>query len=282
MLFITSDIKMLIDKALSEDLSLGDPTTDSLLTKNLTGHAEIVAKEDGILAGITVAIEVLNRVDSSLRTHVLIEDGSHIKTRDIICSIEGSIVSILRAERTALNFLQRMSGIATETLQYVLAIKGLKARIVDTRKTVPGLRTLDKYAVRMGGGYNHRFNLGDGILIKDNHLEAMRKTNVSLKETIHIARQNTPHTLKIEVEVENLDQVSEALDANVELIMLDNMNLKQMAAATQMAKGRALVEASGGVNLKTVRSVAETGVDIISVGALTHSVKSLDLSLDLT
>ena len=282
MLFITSDIKMLIDKALSEDLSLGDPTTDSLLTKNLTGHAEIVVKEDGILAGITVAIEVLNRVDSSLRTHVLIEDGSHIKTRDIICSIEGSIVSILRAERTALNFLQRMSGIATETLQYVLAIKGLKARIVDTRKTVPGLRTLDKYAVRMGGGYNHRFNLGDGILIKDNHLEAMRKTNVSLKETIHIARQNTPHTLKIEVEVENLDQVSEALDANVELIMLDNMNLKQMAAATQMAKGRALVEASGGVNLKTVRSVAETGVDIISVGALTHSVKSLDLSLDLT
>lgn len=282
MLFITSDIKMLIDRALSEDLSLGDPTTDSLLTKNLTGHAEIAAKEDGVLAGINVAVEVFNRVDSSLRTHILIEDGSPIKTRDIICSIEGSIVSILRAERTALNFLQRMSGIATETHQYVLAIKDLKARIVDTRKTVPGLRTLDKYAVRMGGGHNHRFNLGDGILIKDNHLEAMCKTNASLKEIIDMARQNTSHTLKIEVEVENLDQVSEALDANVELIMLDNMSLKQMVEATQMAKDRALVEASGNVTLKTVRSVAETGVDIISVGALTHSVKALDLSLNLT
>ena len=278
---ITPDMEAVIDRALTEDLSLGDPTTDSLVPSELSGRAVVVGKAVGILAGVDVALAVFRRVDPALATHALIRDGEAITTGDVICSAEGQVSSILRAERTALNFLQRMSGIATETGRYVSAVQGLNTRIVDTRKTAPGLRALDKYAVRMGGGRNHRQNLGDGILIKDNHIHAMGKSGVSLTEVIQTARARASHTIKVEVEVENLDQVTEALDAGAELLLLDNMDHELMAEATQMARGRALTEASGKVTLETVRSVAETGVDIISVGALTHSAKALDISLDL-
>jgi nicotinate-nucleotide pyrophosphorylase (carboxylating) len=278
---MTPDIEALIDRALTEDLSLGDPTTDSLIPPELTGRAVVLAKTEGVLAGIDIALAVFNRVDPGLGTHVLIRDGEAITTGHVICSVEGQVSSILRGERTALNFLQRMSGIATETSRYVSAVEGLNTRIIDTRKTAPGLRSLDKYAVRMGGGRNHRQNLGDGILIKDNHIQAMRQGGLSLTETIQTARAKASHTLRVEVEVEDLGQVTEALDAGAELLLLDNMELSEMAEAARMARGRALTEASGNVTLETVRSVAETGVDLISIGALTHSTKALDMSLDL-
>jgi nicotinate-nucleotide pyrophosphorylase (carboxylating) len=278
---MTPDIEALIDRALTEDLSLGDPTTDALIPGDLSGRAVILAKAAGVLAGVDIALAVFSRVDPGLGTHTLIQDGETITKGDVICSVEGRVSSILRGERTALNFLQRMSGIATETARYVAAIQDLNSRIVDTRKTAPGLRSLDKYAVRMGGGYNHRQGLGDGILIKDNHIQAGVQGGLSLTETVQTARANASHTLKVEVEVEDLEQVTEALDAGAELLLLDNMDPPTMAEATRMARGRALTEASGGITLETVRSVAETGVDLISVGALTHSAKALDISLDL-
>ena len=278
---MTPDIEALIDRALTEDLSLGDPTTDSLIPPELTGRAVVLAKAPGVLAGVDIALAVFNRVDPGLGTHILIGDGEAITTDDVICSVEAQVSSILRGERTALNFLQRMSGIATETSRYVSAVEGLNTRIIDTRKTAPGLRSLDKYAVRMGGGHNHRQNLGDGILIKDNHIQAMRQGGLSLTETIQTARAKASHTLRVEVEVEDIDQVREALNAGAELLLLDNMGASDMAEAAGMARGRALTEASGNVTLETVRSVAETGVDLISIGALTHSAKALDMSLDL-
>ena len=278
---MTPDIEALIDRALTEDLSLGDPTTDSLIPPELTSRALVLAKAPGVLAGVDIALAVFNRVDPGLGTHILIRDGEAITTDDVICSVEGQVSSILRGERTALNFLQRMSGIATETSRYVSAVEGLSTRIIDTRKTAPGLRSLDKYAVRMGGGHNHRQNLGDGILIKDNHIQAMRQGGLSLTETIQTARAKASHTLRVEVEVEDIDQVREALNAGAELLLLDNMGASDMAEAAGMARGRALTEASGNVTLETVRSVAETGVDLISIGALTHSAKALDVSLDL-
>ena len=281
MLAMTPDIEALIDRALTEDLSLGDPTTDSLIPPELTGRAVVLAKAPGVLAGVDIALAVFNRVDPGLGTHILIGDGEAITTDDVICSVEAQVSSILRGERTALNFLQRMSGIATETSRYVSAVEGLNTRIIDTRKTAPGLRSLDKYAVRMGGGHNHRQNLGDGILIKDNHIQAMRQGGLSLTETIQTARAKASHTLRVEVEVEDIDQVREALNAGAELLLLDNMGASDMAEAAGMARGRALTEASGNVTLETVRSVAETGVDLISIGALTHSAKALDMSLDL-
>jgi len=281
LLAMTPDIEALIDRALTEDLSLGDPTTDALIPSDLSGRAVVLAKAAGVLAGVDIALAVFSRVDPGLGTNTLIQDGETITKGDVICSVEGRVSSILRGERTALNFLQRMSGIATETARYVAAIQDLNSRIVDTRKTAPGLRSLDKYAVRMGGGYNHRQGLGDGILIKDNHIQAGVQGGLSLTETVQTARANVSHTLKVEVEVEDLEQVAEALDAGAELLLLDNMDPPTMAEATRMARGRALTEASGGITLETVRSVAETGVDLISVGALTHSAKALDISLDL-
>ena len=195
--------------------------------------------------------------------------------------MEGTAAGILRGERVALNFLQRMSGIATATNRYVQAVEGCNARIVDTRKTVPGMRYLDKYAVRMGGGHNHRQHLADGVLIKDNHIQALRAGNLGLKEIIQLALDRAPHTVKVEVEVETLDEVKEAVEAGADIIMLDNMPLETMRQAVERVNGRALVEASGGITWDTVREVAETGVDLISIGALTHSVTALDMSLDL-
>jgi nicotinate-nucleotide pyrophosphorylase (carboxylating) len=278
---ITPEIESLIDLALMEDLSIGDPTSDALIPPELTGKAVLIAKAEGVLAGVEVALAVFKRVDPSLSVHANIQDGSPLHPRDVIATVQGSASSILKAERTALNFLQRLSGIATETRRYVQTVSGHNCRIIDTRKTTPGFRTLQKYAIRAGGGFNHRRNLGDGILIKDNHIQALRGQGLSLGDIVKKAHANASHTIKVEVEVENLDEVKEALDAGAEILLLDNMGLKEMAQAVDMARGRAVTEASGGINLDTLKAVAETGVDLISSGALTHSSKALDISLDL-
>ena len=280
MLQITPDILAVIDRALDEDLASQDHTT-RLIPHDLAGRATLVAKEHGVLAGLSVAAAVFSRLDATVETSPLLHDSSPLNPGDIIATVQGPVGGILSAERTALNFLQRMSGIATETAKYVKAVEGLHARIIDTRKTAPGLRYLDKYAVRAGGGHNHRLNLADGVLIKDNHIASARLDELSLGDLVKHARETAPHTLKIEVEVETVEQAEDALNAGADIILLDNMSPEEMRRAVTLAKGRALTEASGGVTLENVREIAETGVDLISVGALTHSPKALDISLDL-
>ena len=274
-------VEQIVDSALAEDLGSGDVTTEALISPTQAGKAYLRGKSEGVLAGIGVATMVFHRVDSALRVKELVADGSRVHPGDRLVAIEGKVAGILRAERAALNFLQRLSGIATETAKYVEAISGTKALITDTRKTAPGLRILEKYAVRVGGGYNHRQSLGDGVLIKDNHLVALRSRGVGLGEVIKKARQHAPHTLKIEVEVESVEQAQEALSAGADIIMLDNMDLEDMRRVVELAQGRAVIEASGRITLDSVRAVADTGVDLISVGALTHSAKALDISLEL-
>jgi nicotinate-nucleotide pyrophosphorylase (carboxylating) len=239
------------------------------------------SKAVGVLAGVAVASAVFQRVDGDLEFQALLADGTSLSPGDEIARVRGSAGSILRAERIALNFLQRMSGIASDTNRYVRAVQGCQARIVDTRKTVPGHRYLDKYAVRMGGGHNHRMNLADGLLIKDNHIEALRSREMGLGQVVQLALARASHTIRVEVEVETLEQLREALDAGAHIVMLDNMPVDTMREAVRMVNGRAVVEASGGINLETVRAVAETGVDLISIGGLTHSASALDISLDL-
>ena len=275
------EVYSLIDAALAEDQTFSDPTTGTLVPVEINGIGMLRAKAVGVLAGVDVASAVFQRVDSALEVQPLMADGLSLSPGDDITRVSGSAGSILRAERIALNFLQRMSGIASDTNLYVQAIEGCQARIVDTRKTVPGHRYLDKYAVRMGGGHNHRMNLADGILIKDNHIEALRSQEIGLGQVVQLALERASHTIKVEVEVETLEQLREALDAGAHIIMLDNMPVETMRQAMGMVNGRAVVEASGGINLETVRAVAETGVDLISIGGLTHSVTALDISLDL-
>ena len=269
-----------VDLALEEDLGRGDCTTDALIPDVIKGQADFLVKTAGVLAGIEVAQRVFHKVDPDIEMRILISDGSRIKPGDIIATVNGSLASILKGERTALNFLQRMSGIASLTAQYVAAVSGLPVKILDTRKTIPGLRLLDKYAVKMGGGQNHRLDLSDGILIKDNHLAAVYNRGLTLKDTILIARRNSLADLKVEVETKTLSEVEQALAAGADIIMLDNMGISLLRQAVQLINGRAGIEASGNVNLGNVRSVAATGVDYISVGALTHSVMALDISLE--
>ena len=275
------EIYLLIDAAISEDQTFNDPTTHNLIPPDVAAVGMIRSKSSGVLAGVDVALEVFNRVDSSLVTQIIIRDGSPVSDGDDIAKICGSAGSILRGERIALNFMQRMSGIATDTAKYVAIVEGLDTRIVDTRKTLPGHRYLDKYSVRMGGGYNHRFNLADGILIKDNHIEALASQGLGLGDVVRLALARASHTIKVEVEVESLDQLKEALDAGAHIIMLDNMSVELMRRAMELVGDRAIVEASGGITIDTVRDVAETGVDLISIGSLTHSSSALDISLDL-
>ncbi len=277
----TPQVEQLIDQALAEDLGQGDVTTEALIPKAQQGRASIVAKARGILAGVEVAKQVFLKADPELKLAILIEDGAEVKPGDIVTKIEGRVASILKAERVALNFLQRLSGIASETGHYVQAVKGLPVQITDTRKTTPCLRTLDKYAVRVGGGKNHCMHLGDGILIKDNHLAALCHQGLSIKEIVTKARQKASPKLKIEVEVKTPQEAVEAAEAGADIIMLDNIGLEDMRQAVQLIRGRALIEASGGITLDRVRAVAETGVDLISIGALTHSAKALDISLEL-
>jgi nicotinate-nucleotide pyrophosphorylase (carboxylating) len=272
-------VQEVIDGALAEDVGSGDVTTEALIPPDLEGRASILVKGDGVLAGIDVAEAVFRRVDPSLRLEALIQDGARVRKGDVVATIEGKAASILGAERTALNFLTRLSGIATETARYVEAVKGLKAQITDTRKTTPGMRQLEKYAVRVGGGRSHRQHLGDGVLIKDNHLAALRFFGLGLKQAVDRARLHS--ALRVEVEVGSVDEAREALEAGADIIMLDNMAIDDMRQVVELAGGRALIEASGGITLENVRSVAEAGVDLISVGAITHSAKALDLSLEL-
>jgi len=274
-------IDHIIDLALAEDISHGDVTSEALIPPELEGKASILVKAEGILAGGEVAKKVFLKVDPSLKVVVLIKDGTKIKSGDIAATIVGRVVSILKAERVALNFLSRFSGIASQTAQYIAKTQGLDVRITDTRKTTPGLRLLEKYAVRMGGGQNHRFHLGDGILIKDNHLVALRSLGMSLKDIVAKAKQNALQGLKVEVEVNTIQEALDAVEAGADIIMLDNMSPDEMRHVTSLIPSQVKIEASGGITLANVQTAAETGVNLISIGALTHSSKVLDMSLEL-
>jgi len=272
--------KGLVKQALLEDIGEGDVTTRSCVREDINGVARIVAKEDGVLAGLFVAKEVFKQIDESMVFTATLEEGQAFSEGDTLLTVEGRASSILMAERVALNFLQRLCGIATLTRKYVEEIDGLRCKIVGTRKTTPTLRCLEKYAVRLGGGFNHRFCLSDGVLIKDNHIAACG----SVTEAISRARMYAPHTLKIEVEVTDFDELKEALEAGADVIMLDNMTVSQLKEAVGLARSirpDVVLEASGGVNLENVREIAATGVDVVSSGTLTHSYKSIDLSLKL-
>ena len=282
MLEITPDIQGLIDRALEEDQAFSDATTQSLIDPSIQAIGELRAEEAGVLSGVSVALAVFRRLSPTAETQILVDDGARLEPGQIIATVTSSAGVILRGERLALNFMQRMSGIASQTAEYVEAVKGTGARIIDTRKTAPGLRTLDKYAVRTGGGHNHRMHLGDGVLIKDNHLYLLDRESVNLPQLIQRARARAPHTLKIEVEVTNLHQLEEALDGRADIVLLDNMSVEDMAEAVRITGGRILLEASGGITLENVAAVASSGVDLISVGALTHSVKALDISMDIS
>ena len=278
---ITPDMERLIELAIMEDYSAGDATTEALISPDIGGKATIVSDESGVLAGLDIALEVFHKMAPDVKIERLLSDGNFLETGSRIANIQGPLGSILTTERTSLNFLRKLSGVATETSKYVEAIKGTSATIIDTRKTTPGFRSLQKYAVRMGGGTNHRQNLGDGILIKDNHIRTLALEGMSLKDVIKKAHANASHTIKIEVEVEDLGQVKEALESGAQIILLDNMTPIEMGKAVALCGGKAITEASGGINLSSVRAVAESGVDLISVGALTHSAPDLDISLDI-
>lgn len=265
----------IIENALLEDIHTGDITTLAVIAEKRTAGAKILAKESMVLAGIAVVGKVFHYLDHGIGFIPHFADGDSLKPGDVIADIHGESALLLQGERVALNLLQRMCGVATLTAEYVQAVKGTKARVVDTRKTTPGLRQLEKYAVRVGGGTNHRTGLYDGVLIKENHIAAAGGISIAVQRAMAFI----PHTMKIEVETENLAQVKEALAAGADIIMLDNMDLQTMRDAVGLIAGKALVEASGGVNLKTIRDIAETGVDIISVGALTHSARAMDISM---
>lgn len=270
-------LKRQLKSFLAEDIGRGDLTSESIFVRGETGSARLVARESFIAAGVTtVAAEVFWLQNKDIQVENPVAEGSQMQPGEVLMTVSGPVVDLLKAERVALNLLQRMSGIATFTSRFVAAVAGTGARITDTRKTTPGLRIFEKYAVQAGGGSNHRFNLADGVLIKDNHIAACG----SITEAVRRVREKVPHTLKIEVETDTLEQVDECLACGVEIIMLDNMSCAAMAEAVRRIDGRALVEASGGVNLNTVAEIAKSGVDIISVGALTHSAPSCDIGMD--
>ena len=273
-------LKQQIKLWLEEDIGSGDVTANTTIDADSQSKAVIHVKQSGIIAGIPVAELVFQVVDPSLEFTPLVHDGERVDKGTIIAEVKGSTRSLLMGERLALNLMQRLSGIATKTNAYVKAIEGYKAKLVDTRKTTPGHRMLEKYAVRVGGGFNHRFGLYDAVMIKDNHIKGAGSIALAVKS----ARENIPHTMKIEVEVENMVQLDEALQSGADIIMLDNMSIAMMSEAVKRIKHQSphiIVEASGGVSLDTIAAIAQTEVDVISVGALTYSVQALDISLDL-
>ena len=264
----------LINRGLHEDVNTGDITTNLLIPEGKQTTAVMIAKADGIIAGLQVAEAVFRKLDKDVKFIPTVNDGDKVKKGDLICSIEGAYRALLTGERLALNLLQRMSGIATETSKYVEAVKGYSTQILDTRKTVPGLRLLDKYAVKTGGGTNHRIGLYDMVLIKDNHISVAG----GISNAVKAIKPKISSEIKIEVETTNLEEVQEAIDNHADIIMLDNMDNETMVRAVKLINGRAKVEASGNMKLERVREVAATGVDYISIGALTHSVTALDIS----
>ncbi len=269
-------IDKIIKDALVEDMPYGDVTTQLLIPQESISSAVFLSKENGILCGIDVAKRVFEILDSNIKFEKLKTDGDYIQKGNVLAKIQGNTRAILMGERLALNLLQRMSGIATFTNMLAQKIKGYKATVTDTRKTIPLLRMLDKYAVFVGGGKNHRYSLSDAVLIKDNHIKAVG----SITEAVKRAKENVPHTMKVEVEVRNMQEFEEALLSGADIIMLDHFTVDEMKKAVEKAKGRVLIEASGNINIDNIEEIAKTGVDIISVGSITHSVKSLDISLD--
>lgn len=273
-------LRRAVEIALEEDTAYGDITSDLTVPADRYATGRFLAKSDGVISGIDVVREVFQQVDDSVRFEPLVTDGDHVAAGDMIGRIAGPARSILLGERVALNFLQRLSGVSTSTARYVRETEGTKARVIDTRKTTPGMRYLEKSAVRHGGGHNHRIGLSDGILIKDNHLAAIGGPN-RIATAIEAARSRAPHTLRVEIEVASLAELEQALEAGPDAILLDNMTVEEMTEAVRRTAGRALLEASGGITLETLRAVALTGVDLISVGALTHSSRALDISLEI-
>ncbi len=275
-----SGIDSILTQALMEDIGDGDVTTGAVIPENHKSKAVIIAKEDFVLAGLPFAERIFQLLDLKLKFKAHKKDGNAIKKRTIIAMITGSTGSLLMAERTALNLLQRLSGIATLTRKFVERVKGLPVKIVDTRKTTPGLRIFEKYAVRAGGGSNHRFGLFDGILIKDNHINAVG----SIQRAVKMSKLKTQHMLKIEVEAKNIREVKNALKAGSDIIMLDNMTIEDIKRSVKLIRSQnpqTIIEASGNISLDNIRKVAETGGDLISVGALTHSARAVDISMDI-
>jgi nicotinate-nucleotide pyrophosphorylase (carboxylating) len=268
-------LNRIIETALAEDVNTGDITTMSTVPEGTQISGNFIAKAAGVLCGTSVAAAVFAYIDPSVKLEFFFSDGDNVQRSDVIAHISGTATSVLTGERLALNFMQRMSGIATRTREAADKVKDFPVRILDTRKTTPGLRMLEKYAVRVGGGYNHRFTLSDGVLIKDNHIKAAG----GITPAVRAARDFVPHTLKIEVETETLEQVAEAISAGADIIMLDNMSAELMSQAVKLIDGRALTEASGNMDEKNLREVAATGVSFISIGALTNHIRPLDISL---
>jgi nicotinate-nucleotide pyrophosphorylase (carboxylating) len=281
MLLTPQAIDRVVIAALAEDAPWGDATSDAFLPEGATATAQLVAREPGILSGGEVFARAMSAANPATVTTLELNDGDLFVPGEVLATVTGPAAGVLLGERVALNLVQRMSGIATATASYVAAVEGTRARIVDTRKTTPGLRALERHAVRSGGGGNHRFSLSDAVLAKDNHLAVLTASGISLTDAIMRARARISHTTHLEVEVDRLDQIEPVLAGGVDTIMLDNFSLDELRRGVAIVAGRALIEASGGVNLDTVRAIAETGVDIISVGALTHSARALDLGLDL-
>lgn len=275
-LYINSAIRTF----LAEDIGNRDITTEAIFSDDNYGRAVFVAKASFIVAGMgQVAARVFKTLNPEIEFQVFANDGQYAKNEDILLAVSGPVIDLLKGERVALNLVQRLCGIATLTARFVEEVKSYPVTIVDTRKTTPGLRILEKYAVRVGGGRNHRFNLADGVLIKDNHIAAC---GGSIKTAVELVRDQIPHMMKIEVEAESIEQVRECLDCKVDVIMLDNMTVSMMKKAVKLVKGRAVIEASGGVSMKNVREIAETGVNLISIGRLTHSAPAVDISMRLS
>lgn len=275
MILDKKQIDKIVLNALEEDMPYGDVTTDNLIPENDVTEAKFIAKADGVIAGMPVVARVFELIDETISIEIFKNDGDTVQKGEIIAILKGHTAGILKGERTALNILQRLSGIATRTKVFTDLVKDFDVSVADTRKTTPGLRYLEKYAVRCGGGRNHRYSLSDAVMLKDNHIAA----GGGILSAVSKVRANIPHTVKIEVEVENMDMVREAVESGADIIMLDNMNEAAMAEAVKYIDGRALVEASGDVTEERMVAIAQTGVDIISIGRITHSVKAMDISL---
>jgi nicotinate-nucleotide pyrophosphorylase (carboxylating) len=278
---IQAHLRRLAKNALKEDQAWQDVTTAALVPPEQKGRGIIIAREEGVLAGLPMAEAVFKAVDPSLQWQPLAAEGSRLSPEQEVARIEGPLAAILRGERVALNYLTHLSGVATATARLVATIAGLPVGIRDTRKTTPGLRTLEKYAVRVGGGQNHRLTLADAVLIKDNHLAALRARGLGIAEALRLARQEAPAGMRVQIEVTTADEARQALEAGAGDLLLDNMPPEDMRRVAEMAQGRAVLEASGGISPENVRRVAETGVDYISVGAITHSARTLDMSLEV-
>ena len=278
-------VRRIVEAALEEDGAGRDVTTQALVPPGQQGAATIVTKSDGLVCGLPLAAVVFALLDPSLRFQASAPEGAAVAPGDAVARVEGALAPILNGERVALNFLQRLSGVATATRRLVDAVAGIDVRIVDTRKTTPGLRALERYAVRLGGGHNHRFNLSDGVLIKDNHLAAAKAQGLGIAQIVEQARRGSPHTLRVEVEATTVAEAQAALEAGADIVLLDNMPVEEMRRVVEENRSdgarRALIEASGGVTLEHVRAIAQTGVDLISAGAITHSAPALDMSLEV-